>query len=112
MTIAKRVSEERGVVLGEEVGYSIRFDDKTSEKTKIKYATDGVLIRELMENRDLKGYSVVILDEAHERSVQTDILIGLLRQLQSRRADLKIVVMSATLQAEIFMDYFSVSIIR
>jgi HrpA-like RNA helicase len=106
VTIAKRVSEERRCVLGEEVGYSIRFEDKTSSTTRIKYVTDGVLLRESMTNPELKGYSVIILDEAHERSLQTDILMGILRQLQEKRSDLRIVVMSATLQVELFANFF------
>lgn len=108
VTIAQRVAAERRGRVGDEVGYSIRFEDKTSKRTRIKFVTDGVLVRECMGDQDLKGYTVVILDEAHERSLQTDILMGLLRQLQDRRADLRLVVMSATLQVDLFMGYFKV----
>ena len=77
--MAKRVAEEMGVQLGREVGYSIKFDDKTdAELTKIKFVTDGMLLREMMLDPLLSKYSVVMLDEAHERSLCTDLLIGLL----------------------------------
>lgn len=106
VTIAQRVASERGCVVGQEVGYSIRFEDKTSYKTKIKFVTDGVLLRECMGNPDLNNYNVIILDEAHERSLQTDILMGLLRRLQDKRSNLRLVIMSATLQVDLFTSYF------
>lgn len=106
ITIAQRVALERNCEIGQEVGYGIRFEDKTSFKTKIKYVTDGVLLREIMGDKELSKYKVIILDEAHERSLQTDILMGLLKALQLRRVDLKIVVMSATLQIDLFMGFF------
>lgn len=80
MSVAKRVSEEMQVELGSEVGYSIRFEDCTSDKTVIKYMTDGVLLRESLNEGDLDRYSVIILDEAHERSLSTDVLMGLLKK--------------------------------
>jgi HrpA-like RNA helicase len=89
VTIAERVALERGCKVGSEVGYSIRFDDKSGPQTRIKYVTDGVLLREIMTDPELSRYSVVILDEAHERSVQTDILMGLLRRLQEKRQSLR-----------------------
>ena len=77
MSVAARVAEERGVRLGQEVGYSIRFEDKTSEgKTKLKFMTDGLLLRELLADPLLTNYSIIILDEAHERTISTDILMG------------------------------------
>lgn len=91
VTIAERVALERNCRIGNEVGYSIRFDDKTSSLTKIKYVTDGVLLREIMTDPNLSKYSVVILDEAHERSLQTDILMGLLKQLQATKPSLRLV---------------------
>lgn len=109
ITIAEQVAKERRSRLGEEVGYSIRFEDKSSKRTRIKYATDGVLLREIMSDPLLTQYSVVILDEAHERSMQTDILMGLLKEVQKVRRDLKIIVMSATLQVELFQSFFQVS---
>ena len=108
ITIAEQVAKERRARLGEEVGYSIRFEDKTSKRTRIKYATDGVLLREIMSDPLLSQYSVVILDEAHERSMQTDVLMGLLKEVQKVRRDLKIIVMSATLQVELFRGFFQV----
>lgn len=81
MSVAKRVSEEMDVNLGEEVGYSIRFDEKTGPKTFLKYLTDGMLRREAINDPLLEKYSVVILDEAHERTLDTDILFGLLKQI-------------------------------
>lgn len=111
ITVARRVAAERGVALGEEVGYSIRFEDRTSRSTRIRYATDGVLLRECLADRDLSRYGAVLLDECHERSLQTDILMGLLRQAQLRRPALRLVVMSATLEAELFLAFFSDSVL-
>lgn len=108
VTIAQKVASEQNCNVGEEVGYSIRFEDKCSSRTKIKFVTDGVLLRECMGDPKLSKYSVIILDEAHERSLQTDILMGLLRNLQEQRSDLRIVVMSATLQTELFANFFKV----
>nr|XP_051200232.1 probable pre-mRNA-splicing factor ATP-dependent RNA helicase DEAH5 [Lolium perenne] len=105
-SVAKRVAEESGCRLGEEVGYCIRFDDRTGPDTVIKYMTDGMLLREIMVDRNLSGYSVIMLDEAHERTIYTDILFGLLKKLIRRRDDLKLIVTSATLDAEKFSGYF------
>ncbi|CAD8176175.1 unnamed protein product [Paramecium pentaurelia] len=107
MSVAKRVAEEMDVALGEEVGYSIRFEEKTSNKTILKYMTDGMLLREAMHDPKLERYSVVILDEAHERTLNTDILFGLLKEIMLKRPDdLKVVIMSATMDAEKFQKYF------
>ena len=106
MSVAKRVADEMDVQLGEEVGYSIRFEDATSPKTFLKYMTDGMLLREAMNDHMLERYSTIILDEAHERTLATDILMGLLKEVAKRRPDLKIVIMSATLDAEKFQRYF------
>ncbi|PPQ73680.1 hypothetical protein CVT26_010766 [Gymnopilus dilepis] len=100
MSVAKRVSEEMECKLGSTVGYAIRFEDCTSAETKIKYMTDGVLLRESLNEGDLDRYSVIILDEAHERSLSTDVLMGLLRKILTRRRDLKLIVTSATMNAE------------
>jgi len=102
VSVAKRVSEEMRVPLGEEVGYSIRFEDLTSKKTKIKYMTDGVLLRESLNDPDIEKYSAVIMDEAHERSLNTDVLFGILKKVLQRRRDLKLLVTSATMNAERF----------
>lgn len=106
MSVAKRVAEERGCQVGEGVGYSIRFEDCTSPETEIKYMTDGMLLREVLTDPDLVQYSVIMLDEAHERTIATDVLFGLLKDCLQRRKDLKVIVTSATLDAEKFSSYF------
>lgn len=131
-TVAARVAEEMGVELGQEVhvaptpgglasgpalippflrapqvGYTVRFDRKMSEeRSRILYMTDGHLVRELMHDPLLRRYSAVILDEAHERGVETDLLMGLLKKVRRRRPDLRLVVSSATLQADAFKRFF------
>lgn len=106
-TVAARVAEEMHCKLGEEVGYSIRFEDLTSSSTKIKFLTDGLLLREALVDPLLSRYSVVMVDEAHERSLSTDLLLGVLKKVMKRRPELRIVVSSATLQAEDFLSFFS-----
>lgn len=106
MSVAQRVADELDVKLGEQVGYSIRFEDRTGPNTVLKYMTDGMLLREAMHDHMMSRYSCIILDEAHERTLATDILMALLKQLATRRPDLKIIVMSATLDAEKFQKYF------
>ncbi|CAM8953517.1 unnamed protein product [Rhodiola kirilowii] len=147
VTVAKRVAEECGVELGKKVGYSIRFDDKTSNLTRIKYMTDGLLLREALLDPYLSRYSVIIVDEAHERTVHTDVLLGLLKHVQilrsksvngvtnannpdakkfflfdnknmsqdesivrrcnsSKLSPLKLIIMSASLDARVFSEYF------
>ena len=107
MSVAKRVSEEVGCELGQEVGYTIRFEDRTSQSTRIKYMTDGMLQREILIDPDVKRYSVIMLDEAHERTIATDVLFGLLKKTVKRRPDLRIIVTSATLDADKFSDFFN-----
>ncbi|PKS10072.1 hypothetical protein jhhlp_004697 [Lomentospora prolificans] len=107
MSVAKRVAEEVGCKLGEEVGYTVRFDDCTSPSTKIKYMTDGMLQREILMDGDLKRYSAIMLDEAHERTIATDVLFALLKKTVKHRPDLKIIVTSATLDADKFSSYFN-----
>ncbi|KAJ3097096.1 DEAH-box RNA helicase prp16 [Physocladia obscura] len=106
MSVAKRVSEEMECKLGSTVGYAIRFEDCTSEDTVIKYMTDGVLLRECLNKSDLEQYSCIIMDEAHERSLNTDVLMGLLKNVIARRRDLKLIVTSATMNAEKFATFF------
>ncbi|KAL3631244.1 Pre-mRNA-splicing factor ATP-dependent RNA helicase DEAH10 [Castilleja foliolosa] len=142
VTVAKRVAEECGATLGQKVGYSIRFEDTTSSSTRIKYMTDGLLLREALLDPYLSKYSVIIVDEAHERTVQTDVLLGLLKTVQKTRSSsasdhaqsengallkkqedvrstnilkhsrgkklppLKLIIMSASLDARIFSEYF------
>ncbi|XP_052729023.1 probable pre-mRNA-splicing factor ATP-dependent RNA helicase DEAH5 [Vigna angularis] len=106
VSVAKRVAEEFGCGLGEEVGYAIRFEDCTGPDTLIKYMTDGMLLREMLMDETLSRYSVIMLDEAHERTVYTDVLFGLLKLLLKRRPELRLIVTSATLDAEKFSGYF------
>ncbi|KAG1497491.1 hypothetical protein G6F46_004448 [Rhizopus delemar] len=106
MSVAKRVAEEMGCELGDTVGYTIRFEDQTSEKTLIRYMTDGILLRESMTSSDLDQYSAIIMDEAHERALNTDVLMGLLKKILTRRRDLKLIVTSATMNAERFSSFF------
>lgn len=133
VTVAKRVSEECSTQLGQKVGYSIRFDDKTSKSTRIKYMTDGLLLREALLDPFLSRYSIIVVDEAHERTVHTDVLLGLLKRVQKSRSTsgqfmndeiqfnasqfqkfhgcvnlppLKLVIMSASLNAGVFSEYF------
>lgn len=105
--VASRVSDEVGTRVGDRVGYSIRFDDRTSEKTVIKYMTDGMLLREFMSDPDLSEYSVMMVDEAHERTLHTDILLGLLKELSSERPEFRLLISSATMDSEKFSAYFN-----
>jgi pre-mRNA-splicing factor ATP-dependent RNA helicase DHX16 len=106
MSVAARVADEMGVKLGNEVGYSIRFEDNTSDKTVLKYMTDGMLLREFMTEPDLGSYSAIIIDEAHERGVNTDILLALLKDLARERPELKVLISSATMNATKFSEYY------
>ena len=106
MSIAKRVSQEMEVELGAQVGYTVRFDDKTSNDTLIKYATDGLLLKEATTDHTLKKYQIIIIDEAHERTLATDILFGFLKELMEIRKELKLIIMSATFDIEKFQNYF------
>ncbi|XP_072168143.1 probable ATP-dependent RNA helicase DHX40 [Diadema setosum] len=115
MSVAARVAEEMGCRVGDRVGYQVRFDDCTSDETAIKYMTDGCLLREFLRDGELSQYSVIVLDEAHERSLDTDILFGLVKQLflsddnhssiSKRQQPLKVVIMSATLDQGKFSQF-------
>ena len=108
-SLAARVSEEYGCQIGQEVGYQVRFSNFTSNRTKLKYLTDGMLLREIMLDRKLQKYSTIIIDEAHERTILTDLILGFLKSLiiSKERRDLKLIIMSATLNAELFSKFFN-----
>ena len=123
MSVAARVAEEMGTKVGYEVGYSIRFEDCTSDKTILKYMTDGMLLREFLTEPDLAGYSALIIDEAHERTLSTDILFALVKvrisaitfssaltsfeqDIARFRPELRLLISSATVDAEKFSEYF------
>jgi pre-mRNA-splicing factor ATP-dependent RNA helicase DHX16 len=106
MSVAARVADEMGVKVGREVGYSIRFEDCTSDKTILKYMTDGMLLREFVTSPQLEGYSAIMIDEAHERTVSTDILLALIKDLARARPEMKIIISSATMDAQKFSGYF------
>lgn len=111
ITVATRVAEERSAILGDEVGFAVRFDSRCSpSSTRLKFVTDGLLIREMMSDPLLSTYSVIMLDEAHERSLCTDIVIGLIKKIQRRRPELRVVVASATLDAEKVHDFFNTNV--
>ena len=105
-SVAERVAEELRMPLGGYVGYQVRFEDRTSRETRIKFMTDGILLAETQGDPDLRRYDALILDEAHERSLNVDFLLGYLKRLLERRPDLKLVISSATLDAGAFAAYF------
>ncbi len=106
-TVAERIAEELGSPLGETVGYKVRFTDVSADDTLIKLMTDGILLTELTRDRDLRRYDTLIIDEAHERSLNIDFILGYLRQLLPRRPDLKVIITSATIDPERFAAAFS-----
>ncbi|GBE84901.1 Pre-mRNA-splicing factor ATP-dependent RNA helicase-like protein [Sparassis crispa] len=106
MSVASRVADEMGTKVGYEVGYSIRFEDCTSDKTVLKYMTDGMLLREFLTEPDLAGYACLIIDEAHERTLSTDILFALVKDIARFRPELRLLISSATMDAEKFSEYF------
>ncbi len=107
-TVAERIAEELGTPLGGLVGYRVRFNDRISESTAIKLMTDGILLTELQRDRDLRRYDTLIIDEAHERSLNIDFILGCLRRLLPRRSDLKLIITSATIDPQRFADHFTV----
>lgn len=106
MSIAARVAQEMNVTLGTIVGYAVRFEDVSSDRTRIQFCTDDVLLQEMSVDPLLTKYTVIMVDEAHERSIATDILLGLLKKIQRRRPSLRLIVSSATIHAEAFASYF------
>lgn len=105
--VAERVSDELGVELGDEVGYAVRFTDKVSDRTLVSVMTDGILLAEVQRDRTLSRYDTIIIDEAHERSLNIDFLLGILHRLLPRRPDLKVVITSATIDPQRFADAFA-----
>ena len=105
-TVAERIAEELGVPLGQAIGYSVRFTDNVSDRTLVKLMTDGILLAEIQRDRRLLRYDTLILDEAHERSLNIDFLLGYLRELLPRRPDLKVIVTSATIDPQRFAAHF------
>ncbi|NJO14122.1 MAG: DEAD/DEAH box helicase, partial [Rhizobiales bacterium] len=106
-TVAKRIAQELNSPLGEVVGYKVRFADKLSKGASVKLMTDGILLAETQTDPLLKAYDTLIIDEAHERSLNIDFLLGYLRQLLPRRPDLKIIITSATIDADRFAEHFA-----
>ncbi|WP_454196924.1 ATP-dependent RNA helicase HrpA [Nocardia sp. Marseille-Q1738] len=106
-TVAERIAEELGTELGDVVGYTVRFTDQASEHTLIKLMTDGILLAEIQRDRLLRRYDTIIIDEAHERSLNIDFLLGYLEQLLPRRPDLKVIITSATIDPELFARHFA-----
>ncbi|TQO19331.1 ATP-dependent helicase HrpA [Rhodoglobus vestalii] len=105
-TVAERIAEELGSELGDLVGYQVRFTDRVGKNTRVKLMTDGILLNEIHRDRDLKKYDAIIIDEAHERSLTVDFLLGYLKQLRARRPDLSIIITSATIDPESFSKHF------
>ena len=106
-SVAERLSEELGVELGTSVGYQVRFTDRSTRDPLIKVMTDGILLAELQRDRDLRRYDTLIIDEAHERSLNIDFILGYLKQLLPRRPDLKVIITSATIDVERFAAHFA-----
>src|SRR6516165_6964911 len=105
-TVAERIAEELSTSLGDTVGYKVRFTDKSSDSTLVKLMTDGILLNEIASDRDLYRYDTLIIDEAHERSLNIDFILGYLKQLLPRRPDLKVIITSATIDPERFARHF------
>lgn len=105
-TVAERIAEEMGTEIGEEVGFHVRFTGEVSRKTKLKVMTDGILLAEIKRDKLLKKYSAIIIDEAHERSLNIDFLLGYLKQIMPRRPELKIIITSATIDPQRFAEHF------
>ncbi|KAL7740269.1 hypothetical protein ACLKA6_014530 [Drosophila palustris] len=107
VTLANRVAQERGELVGDTVGYVVRFQERISSETKIKFLTEGILLRELLADPLLTQYGVIIVDEAHERNMLTDMVLGLLKKILRKRSNLKLIISSATIDASFFSEFFS-----
>ncbi|MEU5674399.1 DEAD/DEAH box helicase, partial [Micromonospora sp. NPDC047753] len=106
-TVADRIADELGTELGDVVGYKVRFTDQVSERSLVKLMTDGILLAELQTDRMLRQYDTLIIDEAHERSLNIDFILGYLRELLPRRPDLKVIITSATIETDRFARHFA-----
>src|SRR5664279_1756819 len=111
-TLAERIAEETRTELGDIVGYQVRFTRKASRATRVKVMTDGILLAEITHDKELRAYDTIIIDEAHERSLNIDFLLGYLKQLLPRRPDLKVIITSATLDADRFARHFGAVVIE
>src|SRR3954447_14475536 len=111
-SVAERIAEELGTELGDVVGYQVRFTDRTSGRSRVKLMTDGILLAELQRDRQLKRYDTIIIDEAHERSLNIDFLLGYLKRLLPRRPDLKLIITSATIDVERFSKHFDAPVVE
>ncbi|MGK0258895.1 MAG: ATP-dependent helicase HrpA, partial [Candidatus Azotimanducaceae bacterium] len=106
-TVSMRIADELNVVHGQEVGYAVRFTDKVADNTLIKVMTDGILLTEIRRDRWLSKYDAIIVDEAHERSLNIDFLLGVLRRILDKRPEFKVVVTSATIDVQRFSEFFN-----
>jgi ATP-dependent helicase HrpA len=106
-TVAERIAEELGTTLGATVGYKVRFTDQVTDETMVKVMTDGILLAEIQTDRMLRRYDTLIIDEAHERSLNIDFILGYLRELLPRRPDLKVIITSATIETQRFAEHFA-----
>ncbi len=111
-SVAERIAEELGTELGDLVGYQVRFTDRTSKRSRVKLMTDGILLAELQRDRQLRRYDTIIIDEAHERSLNIDFLLGYLKRLLPRRPDLKVIITSATIDVERFAAHFDAPVVE
>ena len=105
-TVAERIASEMGVRLGDEIGYQVRFTDESSPKTRLRVVTDGILLAQIQRDPQLSRYDTIIIDEAHERSLNIDFLLGYLTALLPRRRDLKLIITSATIDSVKFQEHF------
>ena len=106
-SVAERIAEELETALGDVIGYQVRFTDRTSKASRVKLMTDGILLAELQRDRMLRRYDTLIIDEAHERSLNVDFILGYLRRLLPKRPDLKVIITSATIDPERFAAHFA-----
>ena len=111
-SVAERIADELGTELGDLVGYQVRFTDRTSKRSRVKLMTDGILLAELQRDRQLRRYDTIIIDEAHERSLNIDFLLGYLKRLLPRRPDLKLIITSATIDVERFAEHFDAPVVE